>query len=90
MEKKVTAGKLDEDSVSPTKFMNSELLSHNIKRFCEKMNVDSFIPRDFRRTFKTLGGQLKITNRFVTEFNTILYMMYHLSIMTDMIIMKKN
>ena len=40
---------------------NSELLSGNIKRFCEKINVDSFIPRDVRRTFKRLGGQLKIT-----------------------------
>lgn len=40
---------------------NSELLSGNIKRFCEKINVDSFIPRDFCRTFKTLDGQLKIT-----------------------------
>lgn len=40
---------------------NSELLSHNIKRFCERKVVDSFIPRDFRRTFKTLDGQLKIT-----------------------------
>ncbi|MDR7940446.1 hypothetical protein RIU82_10905 [Enterobacter soli] len=58
---KVAAGKLDEDSVAPTKFMNSELLSGNIKCFCEKINVDSFISRDFRRTFKTLGGQLKIT-----------------------------
>lgn len=58
---KVAAGKLDEESVAPTKFMNSELLSNNIKRFCERRVVDSFIPRDFRRTFKTLGGQLKIT-----------------------------
>lgn len=41
--------------------MKSDLLTDNIERYCEQKNVDSFIPRDFRRTFKTLGGQLKIT-----------------------------
>lgn len=61
MGKKVATGKLDEDSIAPAKLMNNELLSNNIKRFCERKVVDSFIPRDFRRTFKTLGGQLKIT-----------------------------
>ncbi|KJX35168.1 hypothetical protein SG71_17190 [Enterobacter chengduensis] len=52
---------LDEDSVASTKFMTGDLLSDNVKRFCERKHVDSFIPRDFRRTFKTLAGQLKIT-----------------------------
>ena len=43
--KKVATGKLDEDSVAPRKFMNSNLLSYNIKRFCEKKGANSFIPR---------------------------------------------
>lgn len=44
-EKKVATGKLDEDSVAPRKFMHSNLLSDNIKRFCEKKGANSFIPR---------------------------------------------
>jgi hypothetical protein len=43
--KKVATGKLDEDSVAPRKFMHSNLLSDNIKRFCEKKGANSFIPR---------------------------------------------
>ncbi len=45
MGKKVATVKLDEDSVAPRKFMHSNLLSDNIKRFCEKKGANSFIPR---------------------------------------------
>ncbi|OAT38125.1 integrase [Enterobacter soli ATCC BAA-2102] len=41
--------------------MSSDMLSDNVERFCKKHQVNKFIPRDFRRTFKTLAGQLKIT-----------------------------
>lgn len=47
----IASGKPDEESVAPTKFMNSDFLTDNIKRFCERKSVDSFIPRDFSAPF---------------------------------------
>ncbi|WP_216647256.1 hypothetical protein [Enterobacter bugandensis] len=58
---KVSVGKQGKFSSGPTKFISSDLLLENIKRYCIKNNIDSFSPRDFRRTFKTLAGQIKIT-----------------------------
>lgn len=55
----IASGKLDNDSVTPTKFMNSALLTDNIKRFCARKSVDSFIPRDFSRTFLNIGLTIK-------------------------------
>lgn len=48
-------------SKTPTAFMNSKTLAGNIERFCENHCIESFSVRDFRRTFKTLAGQLKIS-----------------------------
>ena len=55
----IASGKLDKDSVTPTKFMNSDSLKDNIKRFCARKSVDSFIPRDFSRTFLNIGLTIK-------------------------------
>ncbi|MNZ69189.1 Phage integrase family protein [compost metagenome] len=58
---KVKSGTVGKHTKMPRPFMSSDLLCDNINRFCKQKNIQSFIPRDFRRTFKTLGGQLKIT-----------------------------
>ena len=58
---KLASGLNGKHSQGPTKHMSSDMLSDNIERFCKKHQVIKFIPRDFRRTFKTLAGQLKIT-----------------------------
>lgn len=71
-------------------FMSSDLLLDNIKRYCINNNIDGFSPRDFRRTFKTLAGKLKLQKRFVIEYSIMLYMTYHQSIIIDMIIVKKS
>ncbi len=61
-EEKLDTGLNGKHAQEPTKHMSSDLLSDNIKPYCKKQQVNKFIPRDFRRTFKTLAGQLKISN----------------------------
>ena len=61
LERKVTLGKQGKFSNGYTIFMSSDLLLDNIKRYCMNNNIDGFSPRDFKRTFKTLAGQIKIT-----------------------------
>jgi hypothetical protein len=36
-------------------------LGKNIRRYRERTGMKSFTPRDFRCTFKTLGGQIKLS-----------------------------
>jgi len=48
-----------EESVAPTKFMNSDFLTDNIKRFCERKSIDLFIPRDYFRTFSNIGRTIE-------------------------------
>jgi len=55
----IASGKPDEESVAPTKFMNSDFLTDNIKRFCERKSVDLFIPRDYFRTFSKIGRTIE-------------------------------
>jgi len=55
----IASGKPDEESVAPTKFMNSDFLADNIKRFCERKSVDLFIPRDYFRTFLNIGRTIE-------------------------------
>ena len=55
----IASGKPDEESVAPTKFMNSDFLTDNIKRFCERKSVDLFIPRDYFRTFSNIGRTIE-------------------------------
>ena len=52
-------GTLKKNSVKPTPFISTSILSENIRR--ERVDMQSFTPRDFRRTFKTLGGQIKLS-----------------------------
>jgi len=55
----IASGKPDEESVAPTKFMNSDFLTDNIKRFCGRKSVDLFIPRDHFRTFLNIGRTIE-------------------------------
>ncbi len=64
--------------------MNARTLAYNIERFCENYCIESFSARDFRRTFKTLAGQLKISkdirdriqNHAMNDVSSILYDRY--------------
>lgn len=60
-EGKLAEGNTSKYAKEPTKYMFSEMLLDNVESFCLKYKVEKFLPRDFRRTFKTLAGQLKIT-----------------------------
>ncbi len=52
---------LKPSSHMPTPFMSSDTLSESICRYHKHTGMKSFTPRDFRRTFKTLGGQIKLS-----------------------------
>lgn len=51
----------------PKKPMGHRTLSQAIRRYCERMGLEPFQPKDLRRTFKTLAGQgglgLEVRNR---------------------------
>lgn len=54
-------GTLKKNSLKPTPFMSTSILSENIRHYRQRVDMKSFTPRDFRRTFKTLGGQIKFS-----------------------------
>ena len=47
--------------LSEERHINLESLSRAVNRYCEKSKIRSFIPRDIRRTCKTLMGELGIS-----------------------------
>ncbi len=49
----------------PTPFMSSDTLSDSICRYRERKEMKSFTPRDFRRTFKTLGASIKLSKEIL-------------------------
>lgn len=81
---KVKSGTVGKHAKIPRPLMSSELLCDNINRFRKQKNIVSFIPLDFRRTFKTLGGQLKtikdirnrIQNHSLSDVSSVHYDTY--------------
>lgn len=60
-EEKKAAGTRSINSLEPTRFTNTSTLAEAVWNYCRKTEFTRFTPRDLRRTFKTLGGQIKIS-----------------------------
>lgn len=46
---------------NPSTHVRNELMQAIVARFCERSGVNKFVPRDLRRTWKTLAGHAGIT-----------------------------